>query len=229
MTAWSCWPRYRDTSNVPEPDPRAGNGALLRGCLLSLSLLLAGMGVAMAQGGAAGTALPIELDAEYSELDRRNDRLIFRGLRISQGGLSIAADHAEASPADFENSTWIFRGNVVMRNPEAQVNADRAEMRFTAQRLQLIRLDGSPARFEQQSTREGLPTAGRAGTMDYDIVSGVIRMSGDAWLSDGNSEISGARITYDLPNELVTADADESGQVRLRITPPEPAEEQETP
>ena len=178
--------------------------------------------------------LPIELDAAWSELDRRSDRLLFRDLTVTQGDLRLQADEAIATPADFENSRWVFTGNVVLQSADARVTAQRAEISFGAQRLQVILLTGSPARFEQFGAREELPTAGRAGLMEYDLTSGVVLMSGEAWLSDGNNEISGARISYDLRNERVTADADETGQVRLRITPPErdestPAPQQPAP
>jgi len=165
--------------------------------------------------------LPIELDAAWSELDRRSDRLLFRNLVVTQGDLRLQADEAIASPADFENSRWVFTGNVIMQSPDARVMADRAEMSFGAQRLQVVVLTGQPARFEQLTQQQGLPTAGRASRMEYDLTSGVMVMAGEAWLGDGSNEIAGARISYDLRNERVTADADETGQVRLRITPPE--------
>lgn len=148
---------------------------------------------------------------------------------MTQGDLRLQADEAIASPADFENSRWVFTGNVVMQSTDARVNAERAEISFGAQRLRVVVLTGAPARFEQRTAREGLPTAGRAGLMEYDLTTGVVLMSGAAWLSDGSNEISGARISYDLRNERVTADADESGQVRLRITPPERGEPSPAP
>ena len=49
-------------------------------------------------------------------------------------------------------------------------------------------------------------------------------MSKNAWLSDGSNEISGNRIIYDLKKEYIIADADESGQVRMKINPPEQKE-----
>ncbi|MCC5794917.1 MAG: lipopolysaccharide transport periplasmic protein LptA [Chromatiales bacterium] len=170
---------------------------------------------------APDTALPIELDADFSELDRRNDRLVFRGLRVRQGELRLFADDAEATPADFENSQWTFRGNVRMQAPEASVTADRAEMSIAGQRLGSVRLTGSPASFEQAGLGPALPTSGRARRLEYDPATGIMLMVGEAWLTDGSNEISGDRITYDMRNERVTADAGEGGLVRLTITPPE--------
>ena len=67
--------------------------------------------------------MPIELDAALSEFDRRNNRLIFRQLNIIQGSLAISADEATADPADFENSVWVFTGNVRSRMPVARPGA----------------------------------------------------------------------------------------------------------
>jgi hypothetical protein len=73
----------------------------------------------------AERALPIELDATWSELDRRNNRLVFRNLHITQGSLAISADEATADPADFEDSTWVFTGNVQIENAGLQAWCDK--------------------------------------------------------------------------------------------------------
>ena len=216
MTGSSCWPRSRGASTRAE----RRHAAWLASLLIATTPLAAQQPAGQLLPG----NLPIELDAAWSELDRRSDRLLFRDLTVTQGDLRLKADEAIASPADFENSRWVFTGNVVMQSTDARVTAQRAEISFGAQRLQVIVLTGAPARFEQLAQRDGLPTAGRARLMEYDLTSGVVLMSGDAWLSDGSNEIAGARISYDLRNERVTADADETGQVRLRITPPERGE-----
>ena len=54
----------------------------------------------------------------------------------------------------------------------------------------------------------------------YDLDAATIEMTNDAFLSDGQNEISGSRIAYDLRREVVTAGAGDSGQVHMRITPP---------
>ena len=90
---------------------------------------------------------------------------------------------------------------------------------FLGHELRSARLTGAPARFEQQ--RPGLKTTeGRAGTIDYDVNAAMVRLARDAWLSDGANEVTGERISYDLRREYVTADADGTGQIRMRIKPP---------
>ena len=51
-------------------------------------------------------------DAAYSEMDLKSNNVIFHKARISQGSMSIAADQAQGSGLDFDNSHWVFRGNV---------------------------------------------------------------------------------------------------------------------
>lgn len=166
------------------------------------------------------TGLPIELDADFSEFDRRSDRLVFRGLRVRQGPLAITAAEASASPANFTDSTWIFTGNVVIEDATTRVDCERAELRFRDNRLVRAQLQGAPARFRQTRPGGTAPVEGRAGRLDYDLGQGVIRLAGDAWLADGQNEVAGDQIAYDLRREVVTAGAGQSGPVRMLITPP---------
>ncbi len=170
-------------------------------------------------GFAAQSALPINLDAKSSDFDRRNNRLVFQQLHITQGTLSITADVAEATRIDFENSRWFFRGNVVIDNLGARVFCDDAALVFLGHQLRSAELTGAPARFEQQRTADQR-TEGRANTINYDVTGATIRLSGNAWLSDSSNEVSGERITYDLRRQYVTADSGGAGQIRMKINPP---------
>ena len=165
--------------------------------------------------------LPITLDGDSSEFDRKNDKLMFKGLRITQGSLRIEADDAEANQLDFENSRWTFSGNVMIENIGTKAYCDYAEIFFENHRIQNAVMRGQPARFTQIRLEDDLQTQGRANSMEYDLQTGLISMSEDAWLSDGSNEVFGDRITYDLIREYIIADADESGQVRMKINPPE--------
>jgi lipopolysaccharide transport protein LptA len=188
--------------------------------LLAGAVLLAGQPLwGQAPDLAQQTRLPIDLNAESSEFDRRNDRLLFRTLTISQGTLKIRADNAEATRLDFDNSRWIFRGNVIIDNQGAKIWCDQAELDFAGHQLRRARLTGEPARFEQQRP-DDQRTEGHAGAMEYDVDRATIRLSSEAWISDGANEVTGERISYDLRREYVIADAGKGGEVRMKITPP---------
>jgi len=164
--------------------------------------------------------LPIELDARSSEFDRGSNRLLFQGLHITQGTLSVEADAAETMRLDFENSRWVFRGNVKIVNQGTSIWCADAELSFLGHQLQAALVHGAPARFEQERPG-GQRTEGRAGTMDYDVAGGTIRLLTNAWVSDGANEIAGERISYDLGRQHVVAEAGGSGRVRMKINPPQ--------
>lgn len=169
-------------------------------------------------------SLPITLDADASQFDRRNDRLSFQGLRISQGALGVRADAAQATRLDFEDSVWVFTGNVLIENATTRAWSDTAEVRFAEHQLASATLRGAPARFEQVLANQPEPTRGRAGVMEYDLRTGMIRMSEEAWVSDGTNEVTGARIAYDLGRQYIVATGDDGGPVRMKINPPPPEE-----
>jgi lipopolysaccharide transport protein LptA len=164
--------------------------------------------------------LPIDLTAEYSELDRLNNRLVFRKLEVRQGTLTVRADEATASPADFIDSRWVLTGNVFFSNAEVEVRGSTAELGFRDNVLRTAVLRGSPATLRQPRTGARLPTDGRASMFEYDPGAGRIRMTGNAVLSDGPNEVTGEQIDYDLRRQVVSAGAGSDGPVRIRITPP---------
>src|SRR6202166_40206 len=131
----------------------------------------------------------ISLDAQSSELDYKNNNLIFRKVRISQGNMSVAADQAQATGLDFENSRWVFRGNVKITMEQGQLASDEAEITFAKKLLSKAIAHGKPATFEQRIAKTGKLAQGHADTIDYDVAKGVVRLSKSAWLSDGDREI----------------------------------------
>ena len=71
------------------------------------------------------------MQTHRNSIDRRNDKLLFSGLRITQGSLHIEADEAEATRLDFDNSKWTFSGNVVITKASIpKPICDYAEIRF---------------------------------------------------------------------------------------------------
>jgi len=171
-------------------------------------------------------SLPIDLDADSSEFDRKKNRLVFRGLQIRQGPLRIDADEATATRLDFENTRWEFSGNVRIENTGTTAWADHADILFQEHRIRNAAMTGQPVRFQQIAIAKDddgtvTTTKGQANSLEYDIDTGIISMVQDAWLSDGSNEVSGDRISYDVIREIIIADADESGQIRMKIIPPE--------
>ncbi len=164
--------------------------------------------------------MPITLDADSSDFDYDTNRLVFRGLRMTQGTLGISADLAESDRLDFDDGLWIFTGNVVIESKNTMLFCDEARLKFREHQLQHAELRGAPARFEQRDPETQALTEGRATLMIYDVPTGIVQMAEEAWFSDGSNEIFGSSITYDLLQKHITADSGESGPVKILIEPP---------
>ena len=164
----------------------------------------------------------ISLDAQSSELDYKNNNLIFRKVRITQGDMSVAADQAQATGLDFENSRWVFRGNVKITMEQGQLASDEAEITFAKKLLSKAIANGKPATFEQRIAKTGKLAQGHADTIDYDVAKGVVRLSKNAWMSDGDREILGESLKYNVVAQTIVAESSEQGSQRVRIviTPP---------
>jgi lipopolysaccharide export system protein LptA len=187
-----------------------------------LALLLA-LGVletslARAQLPAAG---PIELEADSSEIDHKNSRLVFHNVRIRQGDMSIRAELAQGSNLEFAQADWVFTGGVQIQSAGTKLDAAEATLNFLNHRIHRANLEGTPVAFEQTRAQATEPTRGHAGRIEYDFDKQVLRLTGNAWLSEGQNEITGDTITYEIGNQRVIAGADEHGErVRITIVPP---------
>ena len=164
----------------------------------------------------------IALDAQSSELDYKNNNLIFHKVRIVQGDMAVAADQAQATGLDFENSHWVFRGNVKISMDQGLLTSDEAEITFAKKLLSKAIVKGKPAAFEQRIAKTGKLAQGRADTIDYDVAKGVVHFSKNAWLSDGQNEIRGESLKYNVLAQNIVAEAPEQGSQRVHIiiTPP---------
>jgi lipopolysaccharide transport protein LptA len=164
----------------------------------------------------------ITLDAQSSELDGKNNNLLFRKVRIAQGNMAVAADQAQATGLDFENSHWVFRGNVKIAMDQGLLTSDEAEITFAKKLLSKAIVNGKPAAFEQRIAKTGKLAQGHADSIDYDVTKGVVHFSKNAWLSDGEREILGESLKYNVLAQTIIAEGSEqaSQRVHIIITPP---------
>jgi lipopolysaccharide export system protein LptA len=199
--------------------------------LLALIALLA----PLAQAGAAAAKLqhdaraPILLDAQSTSIDLKTNSAVFTKIRISQGAMSISADQGQASQqrsADlyFENNVWNFRGNVKITVEQGVLFSDDAQITFVNSVLSKAVVNGKPASFEQTVTKTGKPAKGNAETIDYDAARHLVRFLKNAFLSNGDNEIRGQSLKYDVVSQKVIAEEAEqnSQRVHITITPPPP-------
>jgi lipopolysaccharide transport protein LptA len=172
------------------------------------------------QAQAAGprrSDLPINVDAASSDFDYKNNQLLFREVTITQGDVQVRADQANATGLDFENSEWVFRGNVRIKVDGGSLTSDEARVTFAGNRIARAVITGSPAAFEQL-LENGDQARGRAGTIDYDFSGSTVRLREDAYLTDGHNQIRGETLVYRIGDQRVLANAEEQGSERVHIT-----------
>ncbi len=171
-------------------------------------------------------ALDIVVDAQSGDFDLANNNVLLHKVKISQGAMSIAADQGQGSKQaaglDFENSLWSFRGSVKIVMADGQLDADDAQINFAKQALSKAVVTGKPALFQEHIAKTGKVARGHAQTIDYDAGKGLINLTKDAWLSDGQTEIRGESLKYNVLAQSIVAETSEQGSQRVHIviTPP---------
>src|SRR5258708_21943719 len=189
-----------------------------------LKLLLA---VALASGAAAApappTALapgqqPINLEATSTEVDGRTNTLVFSDVVISQGATRVQADHAHATGLNFANSRWTFEGKVrIDAEQHGNLRSDQAAIEFRDNHIARATITGKPAEFEQQRAGSEQMARGHADEIVYDVSDGTVRLTNDAWLTDGQNEISGPLLVYNVRAQRVQAATPPNSDQRVHI------------
>jgi lipopolysaccharide export system protein LptA len=187
-------------------------------------LALAGLAspcVPPARAATPKVAGPINLDAQSSELDLRTNNVYFRKVRIAQGANSVTADQGQATRqalgSGFDNSLWVFRGNVKITMEGGLLTADEAQIDFSKKLLSKAVAHGRPAEFEQRLEKTGKVAHGHADDIDYDATKGIVRLTKNAWLSDGQNEVRGESLKYNVLAQSIVADAADQNSQRVHI------------
>jgi lipopolysaccharide transport protein LptA len=169
---------------------------------------------------------PILMDSQSAEVDLRTNNAVFHKVRIAQGNMSVTADQAQATRhttgLDFDNSIWVFRGNVKISMDQGQLTSDDAAITFVNKVLTKAVATGKPAAFEQTIAKTGKLAQGHAESIEYDVRDGMVHLSKNAWVSNGENEILGESLKYNVLAQSIVADASEQGSQRVHIiiTPP---------
>ena len=173
----------------------------------SLHKLVAAAALAACATVAAGAQdreqLPIQLTASSLNFDNQKGVVEYGAVTITQGQIRITADRAVTTGVDFEDSRWQFSGTVRISMPDSSIASDTAEVKFSGGEIQSAAVTGAPATFEQK--RKDERAQGRANRIDYDLKRSTVELAGDAWLTDGKTEITGETLVYSTANQRVVS------------------------
>jgi lipopolysaccharide export system protein LptA len=164
---------------------------------------------------------PISLDAAHSDVDYKKNTVVFKDVVISQGDIKVEANHAEAQATglNFKTGHWTFSGDVRIHvEKRGNLRSDEAVVDFKDSQIAKATITGKPAQFEQQRAGSDLTARGHAGQIIYEPGDGVVRLSDEAWLSDGRNEIRGPLLVYNIRQEHVEAVTQPGNDDRVHIT-----------
>jgi len=178
--------------------------------------------VAGAQANDLDMRLPMDIDADNTTIDGKNSMIIFNGLRLTQGNVSIQADEGRATRMELEDSTWHFNGNVIIDVGAGRIESDSAELLFDEFRLKRAIVTGSPAIYDLRRPGTEEITHAESGRLDYDVDKGVIEFSEQATITEGGNQISSTVLVYNIAEQRINADSsgEEDDRVRITYTPP---------
>lgn len=188
---------------------------------LSIFALLTTPAGSLAQSDDLDMRLPMDIDADNTTIDGKNSMIIFNGLRLTQGHVSIQADEGRAARMELEDSYWNFTGNVVIDVGNGRIECDSAELLFDEFRLREAVVTGSPATYELQRPGSEDVTYAEAGRLKYDVDTGVIEFSEGASITEGGNQITSNVLVYHIAEQRINADSagEEDGRVRIIYTP----------
>jgi lipopolysaccharide transport protein LptA len=164
----------------------------------------------------------------FDDLAYQRGKVVMRKVTITEMDvkknitMQVQADLAEATGIDFDDSNWNFNGKVIVTLPEGELHAEHALVSFKRGSIVTATVDGAPATFEQAAEAAGATSIsgarGHASQINYDVASGDVQLTGEAWISDDAREISSQRIVYSIPQHTVSADSGSTGGERVRGT-----------
>jgi lipopolysaccharide transport protein LptA len=186
-----------------------------------LPRLLTGLALAPLAGAAEGDRCtqPVEVNGDQVEANYKTNNVELRNVVISQCDVRVAAKRAHANGLDVDNARWTFEGDVrIDVEKRGSLRADQADIEFRNSQIAKATITGKPAEFEQKRADSDAMAHGRAGEIVYDVGAGTVKLSNDAWLSDGRTEIKGPQIVYNIRQQQVQGSSQPGANQRVRIT-----------
>jgi lipopolysaccharide transport protein LptA len=162
---------------------------------------------------------PIFWDAASMDTELKTHVMRLKDVTITYGKMTVRADRALATAADFKNSRWTFDGNVrINAVPRGNLRSDEAVVEFENNQLKRATATGRPAEFDQTREDSDIIARGHADQIVYEVGEGTIRLSNDAWVTDGRNDMRGPQIEYSLREERVQATTSPGADSRVHVT-----------
>lgn len=128
--------------------------------------------------------------------------------------VSISADKQQAQ---LKANVGIFEKNVEIIHGDRRITADRLEVHKRGdlgENKQLLVATGKPAYFEEKQA-DGTIMSASAEEVRYDVAKRFLTLTGDAEVTQAGQKINAKSITYDMDQQLISAEKDENSNDRV--------------
>jgi lipopolysaccharide export system protein LptA len=133
-----------------------------------------------------------------------------------QQPLTINADATDGTLGD---GMATLRGRVEIHQGSLLVRADLAEVEKVDGKVRQVILTGSPVLLQQDIENEGLVTA-TAQTINYQVATGIVTLTGAADVNHPQYQISGEVLVYDMNKQhFQGSGGDGNGRIRIELAP----------
>ncbi|ONG40019.1 lipopolysaccharide transport periplasmic protein LptA [Alkanindiges hydrocarboniclasticus] len=128
----------------------------------------------------------------------------------------------EADRATYNEKTGIttYTGNVVIQQGTIKIQADSLVANLNKNRqIQQITAKGRPAKFQQQISAEKGIARGEGQTIVYNSETGIITMTGKAYLFQDGASFRGNTLRYSISAGDIEASGGSQGRIQIIIPP----------
>ncbi|WP_338365934.1 lipopolysaccharide transport periplasmic protein LptA [uncultured Pseudoalteromonas sp.] len=132
----------------------------------------------------------------------------------SANQISISADRQEGQ---LKENVGIFEKNVEIVHGKRKITADRLEVHKRedlGDNKQLLIATGTPAYFEEKQD-DGTLMSASANEVRYDVAKRFLTLVGNAEVAQAGQKINAKSITYDMQQQLISAEKDENSTDRV--------------
>lgn len=124
--------------------------------------------------------------------------------------------NANSTDGTLGDGVTTLRGDVDIRQGTLHITADEAEVNKVDGKVNSVTFRGQPAYLEQEIEEQGLVQA-EANTIEYQVATGLVTLTGSAKVRHPQYQISGESLTYDLNIQHFKGSGDENGNGRIHI------------
>lgn len=129
-----------------------------------------------------------------------------------------------ADRATYKESTGVttYSGNVIISQGTLKINADSITLNLSKKRsINTAIAKGHPARMEQVITAAKGKAKGQANSIEYNNITGILTLTGNAKLTQNGASFAGNKIRYSLKEGDVEALGGKKQRVELIFPPNE--------